>query len=132
MDEIERRVAAFQALADPLRLRLLERLNAQGQTCVCELVAALGTTQGNISTHLRVLRTAGLIRSQKLGKWVFYSLDAAGVADLADWLTQRLGPATAAADGAAGSLYALCCGTGAPLSRRAAAERLAGVGGPND
>ena len=66
---METPIERLKALADPVRLRLLQVLHDRGETCVCELVAELGTTQPNISTHLRLLRAAGLVDSHKVGKW---------------------------------------------------------------
>jgi len=64
----------FKALADPVRLRLLSLIGAHagGEACVCELTEAFDLTQPTISHHLRVLREAGLIDSQRRGTWVYY------------------------------------------------------------
>jgi len=122
MDEQANRL---KALGDPLRLRLVALLHARGETCVCELLDALGTTQGNISAHLRVLRAAGLIHGKKVGKWVFYRLADETVADLLAWLRTHLEPATAGSHSPPGALFPLCCAGLLPLSRRAAQARLA-------
>ena len=65
----------FKALGDPVRLRLLSRVasHAGGEACVCDLSVGLDLTQPTISHHLRVLREAGLVESQRRGTWVFYS-----------------------------------------------------------
>jgi ArsR family transcriptional regulator len=64
----------FKALADPARLRLLSLIGAHagGEACVCELTEAFELTQPTISHHLRVLREAGLIESQRRGICVYY------------------------------------------------------------
>ncbi|NUS44437.1 MAG: helix-turn-helix transcriptional regulator [Mycobacteriaceae bacterium] len=64
----------FKALADPVRLRLLSLITTAGggQVCVCELTPAFELSQPTISHHLKVLREAGLIDSQRRGTWVFY------------------------------------------------------------
>lgn len=64
----------LKVLSDPVRLRVLEILHLRGETCVCELEATLGMTQSNVSFHVNTLRRAGLVTSQKVGKWVFYTL----------------------------------------------------------
>jgi ArsR family transcriptional regulator len=64
----------FKALADPVRLRLLSLIASHdgGEACVCELTGAFGVTAPTISHHLKVLREAGLIASERRGTWVYY------------------------------------------------------------
>jgi ArsR family transcriptional regulator len=66
----------FKALADPVRLRLVSLIGAHqgGEVCVCDLTAAFDLTQPTISHHLRVLREAGIIDSERRGTWVHYWL----------------------------------------------------------
>ncbi len=66
----------FAALADPVRLRLLSLLATApaGEVCACELVEPLARSQPTISHHLRVLTEAGLIRGDKRGRWVWYTV----------------------------------------------------------
>jgi ArsR family transcriptional regulator len=64
----------FKALADPVRLRLLSLIASfeGGQACVCDLTGPFDVSQPTISHHLRVLREAGLIDSERRGTWVYY------------------------------------------------------------
>ena len=64
----------FKAIGDPVRLRLLSMIAAHpgGETCVCDLTGAFDLTPPTISHHLKVLREAGLISSQRRGTWVYY------------------------------------------------------------
>jgi len=64
----------FKALGDPVRLRLLSLIAARqgGEVCVCDLTAAFTVSGPTISHHLKVLREAGLIDSQRRGTWVYY------------------------------------------------------------
>jgi len=66
--------AAFAALADPARLRLLSLIAVQptGQVCACDLVEPLGKSQPTVSHHLKVLYEAGLVDRQRRGTWVWY------------------------------------------------------------
>ncbi|MFF2373587.1 ArsR/SmtB family transcription factor [Streptomyces xiamenensis] len=66
----------FKALGDPVRLRLLSMIasRAGGEVCVCDLTPAFDLSQPTISHHLKVLRQAGLIGSQRRGTWVYYWL----------------------------------------------------------
>lgn len=68
MSEIE----IFKALADPIRLRVIILL-LYGELCVCDLIAVLNLPQSTISRHMGRLRTAGLVRDRREGKWVHYS-----------------------------------------------------------
>jgi ArsR family transcriptional regulator, arsenate/arsenite/antimonite-responsive transcriptional repressor len=67
----------FTALADPVRLRLLNLLGAapEGEVCICNLVEPIGKSQPTISHHMKLLGEAGLVHGARRGKWVWYSLD---------------------------------------------------------
>jgi ArsR family transcriptional regulator, arsenate/arsenite/antimonite-responsive transcriptional repressor len=73
-DEAAKLVPLFKAIADPVRLRLLSMIacHQDGEACVCDLTPAFGLTGPTISHHLKVLREAGLITSERRGTWVFY------------------------------------------------------------
>ncbi len=63
----------YGVLADPTRLRLLSLIAAAGEACAaCDLVEPLGVSQPTVSHHLKVLREAGLVTSEKRGRWVYY------------------------------------------------------------
>lgn len=64
----------FKVLGDPTRIRILALL-AASEACVTDIAATLGMTQSAISHQLRLLRHAGLVKFNKTGKEVFYSLD---------------------------------------------------------
>jgi len=76
--------AAFAALADPARLRLLSLIAAQpsGEVCACDLVEPLGKSQPTVSHHLKVLFEAGLVDREKRGTWVWYRAVPARLASL--------------------------------------------------
>ena len=75
MDEIEELSEVFKALSDPTRLRLVKLLSDQkGALCVNALARELNVTQSAVSQHLRVLRQAGLVKSDRRGSAVHYSL----------------------------------------------------------
>jgi len=86
---------AFKALADPVRLRLLSLIasHAGGEACVCDLTGEFDVSQPTISHHLKVLREAGLLSSQRRGTWVYYRVQPGGLAVLAQLLAA---PATEA------------------------------------
>ena len=66
-------VLAAKAFADPNRVRILVALRLQ-ELCVCELSGALDMTQSTLSTHLQVIRQAGLVSARKEGKWMYYAI----------------------------------------------------------
>jgi ArsR family transcriptional regulator len=87
-DEASELAVGFNALADPVRLRLLSMLAAapEGEICVCEFIEPIGKSQGTISHHLKILGDAGLVHGDRRGKWVWYSLDRDRLASLRDAL----------------------------------------------
>ncbi len=64
----------LKAIAEPTRLRLLSLIaaHADGEACVCDLSAPIELTQPTVSHHLKVLRDAGLVTSERRGTWVYY------------------------------------------------------------
>jgi ArsR family transcriptional regulator, arsenate/arsenite/antimonite-responsive transcriptional repressor len=90
----------FKAVADPMRLRLLSLIACHegGETCVCDLTAVFDVTAPTVSYHLRILREAGLISSERRGTWVYYWVNPAAMARMSAVLV----PQPAAMAGAAG------------------------------
>ncbi|MEZ5409210.1 MAG: metalloregulator ArsR/SmtB family transcription factor [Acidimicrobiales bacterium] len=74
----------FHALADPVRLHLLSMITAAGPAgaCVCDLVEPAGRSQPTVSHHLKILRQAGLVTSEKRGTWAWYHVQPERVAAL--------------------------------------------------
>jgi ArsR family transcriptional regulator len=75
----------FKALGDPARLRLVSLIGAHqgGEVCVCDLTTAFDLSQPTISHHLKVLREAGIITSERRGTWVYYRLVPAALERMA-------------------------------------------------
>jgi ArsR family transcriptional regulator len=67
----------FKAVADPMRLRLLSMIACHegGESCVCDLTDAFAVTPPSISYHLKILREAGLISSDRRGTWIYYRVN---------------------------------------------------------
>lgn len=76
---------AVRALADPLRARIVELL-ATEQLCVCHLTEELAVAQPLVSHHLKVLRDAGLVESDRWRYWTYYRLRPDALLTLADRL----------------------------------------------
>ena len=66
--------AMLKALSDPVRLRLLSVVASHrgGEACVCDISVGIDVSQPTISHHLKVLKTAGLLDSERRGSWVYY------------------------------------------------------------
>jgi DNA-binding transcriptional ArsR family regulator len=73
-DELERRADAAKGLADPTRIALAVSLRDGGELCVCDLGWVTGRPEKLVSHHLRLMKTAGLVRSRKDGRRVMYAL----------------------------------------------------------
>lgn len=64
----------FGAFASPMRLRILNLLQAEKEICVCDLCEVLDELQAKVSRHLSILRDADLVHVRTDGKWKFYAL----------------------------------------------------------
>lgn len=91
------------AVADPVRLQLVELLAASGTRCVCDLQPDPPVAGNLLSYHLKVLRDEGLVTTQRRGRWVDYTL--------AEDALERLHRALPGGDG---SLGGSCCRGGRP------------------
>jgi len=87
VEQAEELAAAFSALADPVRLRLLSLVAEAGEVCSCDLMEPLGKSQPTVSHHTKILSEAGLITGEKRGRWVWWSV----VPDRLDQLRSALG-----------------------------------------
>ncbi|HXY28481.1 MAG TPA: metalloregulator ArsR/SmtB family transcription factor [Acidimicrobiales bacterium] len=72
----------FAALGDPVRLRLLSIVAAEGEVCSCNLEGPLAKSQPTISHHTKVLAEAGLIVGEKRGRWMWWRADPSALATL--------------------------------------------------
>lgn len=72
---LARHTPLLRALADPTRLGIVEMLlRAGGTLCVCDLESGFELSQPTISHHLRLLREAGVVRTERRGTWMHYAL----------------------------------------------------------
>ncbi len=86
-EQAQRIAAIAKALADPVRLQLVDVLRRHaGKVCVCELVPLFELSQPTISHHLKVLRQAGLVDSERMGLWAYYYVLPGALDELAGWL----------------------------------------------
>jgi DNA-binding transcriptional ArsR family regulator len=81
--------AIYQALGDPTRLEIVQRLGDRGPLPTLELVEGLGMTRQAATKHLLVLENAGLIESRAEGRQVVRELNLQVLIGAGDWLAQR-------------------------------------------
>jgi ArsR family transcriptional regulator, arsenate/arsenite/antimonite-responsive transcriptional repressor len=85
--QAERMAVLAKAIADPVRLQLVDVLRKHaGKVCVCELVPLFDLSQPTVSHHLKVLRDAGVVDSERQGLWVYYYVLPGALDELAAWL----------------------------------------------
>ena len=90
--DIERAQAArmatvAKALGDPIRLQLVDVLRQHaGKVCVCELVPLFDIAQPTLSHHLKKLREAGIVDSERQGLWAYYYVIPEALGELSAWL----------------------------------------------
>ncbi len=72
--ELEDTVKTLKLLGDKTRLTIMGLIK-DSECCVCEFVEVLQMSQPSISQHLRKLRDAGLVKEQRRGQWIFYSIN---------------------------------------------------------
>ena len=86
--EAERMAAVAKALGDPIRLQLVDVLRKHaGKVCVCELVPLFDLSQPTVSHHLKVLRQAGIVGSEREGLWAYYYVIPNALEELSAWLS---------------------------------------------
>ena len=73
-------VKLLQAAADPVRLAILRQLSSDSSVCACDFTSCCDVAQPTISHHLKVLREAGWVETQRQGTWIYYSLRPEAVA----------------------------------------------------
>lgn len=83
------RAIIFDALADPVRLKILEYLRG-GERCVCEIVPYVGISQPLVSRHLATLKNCGLVTCRKHGNRRFYSVSDPSVFAIIDAVNAEL------------------------------------------
>ncbi|HEX3736356.1 MAG TPA: metalloregulator ArsR/SmtB family transcription factor [Solirubrobacterales bacterium] len=87
-DRAERMAAIAKALGDPVRLQLVDVLRKHaGKVCVCELVPLFDLSQPTVSHHLKVLRDAGVVGSERQGLWAYYYVVPDALEELTVWLS---------------------------------------------
>jgi ArsR family transcriptional regulator len=87
-EQAERIAAIAKALGDPIRLQLVDVLRKHaGEVCVCELVPLFDLSQPTVSHHLKVLREAGIVGSERRGLWAYYYVIPDALEEFSGWLS---------------------------------------------
>ena len=85
--QAERMSTIAKALGDPIRLELVDVLRKHaGKVCVCELVPLFDISQPTLSHHLKKLREAGIVDSERQGLWAYYYVLPEALQELSAWL----------------------------------------------
>jgi ArsR family transcriptional regulator, arsenate/arsenite/antimonite-responsive transcriptional repressor len=86
--QAERIAEVAKALGDPIRLQLVDVLRKHaGKVCVCELTPLFDVGQPTVSHHLKVLRDAGIVDSERRGLWAYYYVVPDSMKELSKWLS---------------------------------------------
>jgi DNA-binding transcriptional ArsR family regulator len=88
-EALELVAARFRAMGEPLRLRILQELEG-GELSVSTLAKSVGSTQPNVSKHLKVLQDAGMVKRRPHGNSAYYSIADEMVFELCDMICSRL------------------------------------------
>jgi ArsR family transcriptional regulator, arsenate/arsenite/antimonite-responsive transcriptional repressor len=87
-EEALRMAEVAKALGDPIRLQLVDVLRKHaGKVCVCELVPLFDISQPTLSHHLKKLRAAGIVDSERKGLWAYYYVIPDALKELSAWLS---------------------------------------------
>ena len=87
-EKAERMAAIAKALGDPVRLQLVDVLRKHaGKVCVCELVPLFDLSQPTVSHHLKKLRDAGIVGSERKGLWTYYYVIPGALEEFSAWLS---------------------------------------------
>jgi ArsR family transcriptional regulator len=88
-EQAERMAQVAKALGDPIRLQLVDVLRKHaGKVCVCELTPLFEVGQPTVSHHLKVLREAGIVDSERQGLWAYYYVRPDAMKELERWLSR--------------------------------------------
>jgi ArsR family transcriptional regulator len=93
MENVEQLADTFKALSDPVRLRLIKLLvkkSLRKDLGVCDLARKLGISQPNVSHHLKILKTSGIVRCEKRECFSYYTLNGECLAELASRLVLEM------------------------------------------
>ena len=87
-EQAEHMAEVAKALGDPVRMQLVDVLRKHaGEVCVCELVPLFDLSQPTVSHHLKKLKDAGIVGSERRGLWAYYYVKPEAMEELGAWLS---------------------------------------------
>ncbi|MBK5220421.1 MAG: helix-turn-helix transcriptional regulator [Thermoleophilia bacterium] len=87
-EQAQRMAKIAKALGDPVRLQLVDVLRKHaGKVCVCELVPLFDLSQPTVSHHLKKLKDAGIVGSERPGLWAYYYVKTDALEEFSQWLS---------------------------------------------
>jgi ArsR family transcriptional regulator len=86
-DDAVELASVLKALADPVRLKLVSVIAANGEGCACDFPAVTGKSQPTVSHHLSQLVKAGILEREQRGKWAWFRVDADRLASVRNVLS---------------------------------------------
>ncbi|MEM0100788.1 MAG: metalloregulator ArsR/SmtB family transcription factor [Candidatus Methanomethyliaceae archaeon] len=89
MSVLNKKAKIFKALADPIRLQILELLRS-GEKCVCEIISHINFPQPVISRHLKILKNCGIVKDRHLGNKRLYSITDYSIFNVIDAIDEKL------------------------------------------
>lgn len=87
VEDAARLAPMFKALGDPVRLRMASMIASRAELCVCDITPAFDLSSGTISHHLRLLREAGIVGSERRGTYVHYWINPEALEALSSLLS---------------------------------------------
>ncbi len=89
---MDKTLLKLKALADRNRFRIFGALTQYKELCACQITELLQVSGATVSRHLGILVTAGLVKSRKESRWVYFALDEGcdGIDNILEWLLPRL------------------------------------------
>ncbi len=90
-DSYKNHLAMLKALSDETRLKIIERLSC-GTLCACEILEPFQITQPTLSYHMKQLATCQLVRAERIGAWMYYTLETERYQQLLDFMAHLVIP----------------------------------------
>ncbi len=88
LEELENAAEKLKAIAHPIRIAIIEMLDANGSLCVSDIFEKLEIEQATASHHLNILKNRGILRSERIGKKINYSLNSEIISEIIQCLSR--------------------------------------------
>jgi len=88
IQQLENAANRLKAIAHPIRIAIIEMLDANGSLCVSDIFEKLEIEQATASHHLNILKNRGILRSERIGKNIIYSLNSVIISEIIQCLSR--------------------------------------------